>query len=148
MDDGLAEKLFKAFWSNICARGWPQPVKWNELHETQREAWEAAAIAARGEFPVPMLTFRMPGVTSEELAKKLDEAQPKRIVLLDAVDPRVAQMRGFLQGLRLLLHDCPFGHHDGRVITHRSATDEQLVAWLVLLFNARRSIDEMLAEGT
>lgn len=49
MDDGLAEKLFNAFWASVCAHGWPKPCTWFELHETQREAWQQVAIAARAD---------------------------------------------------------------------------------------------------
>jgi hypothetical protein len=47
MDDGLAEKLFNAFWDPLVARGWPRPCAWDELHQTQRDAWEGVAAAAR-----------------------------------------------------------------------------------------------------
>ena len=47
MDDGLAEMLFNAFWDPLVARGWPKPCAWQELHETQRDAWQQVAIAAR-----------------------------------------------------------------------------------------------------
>lgn len=50
MNDGLAEKLFDAFWAGVCAHGWPKPMAWSELHQTQRDAWEQVAIAAREDF--------------------------------------------------------------------------------------------------
>lgn len=49
MDDGLAEKLFNAFWHSVVAWGWPRPASWTDLHETQREAWQQVAIAARAD---------------------------------------------------------------------------------------------------
>lgn len=49
MDDGLAERLFNAFWAPIVAAGYPPPAKWSELGEAQQLAWQAAATAARGE---------------------------------------------------------------------------------------------------
>jgi hypothetical protein len=47
MDDGLAEKLYNAFWDPLVERGWPKPCGWAALHTSQREAWEQVAIAAR-----------------------------------------------------------------------------------------------------
>lgn len=48
MDDGLAEKLFYAFWKPIVDAGYPPPAKWDDLGDAQRTAWQAAAVAARG----------------------------------------------------------------------------------------------------
>lgn len=47
MDDGLAEKLFNAFWAPIVAAGYPPPAKWDELGDAPRIAWQAAAAEAR-----------------------------------------------------------------------------------------------------
>jgi hypothetical protein len=49
MGDDLAKQLFDAFWDPLVARGWPRPCAWNELHETQRAAWEGVATEARRE---------------------------------------------------------------------------------------------------
>lgn len=43
MDDGLAEKLFEAFYFPVV------PVAWKDLPDSQREAWESVAVAARAE---------------------------------------------------------------------------------------------------
>lgn len=50
MDDGLAERLFNAFWKPIVDAGYPPPVTWAALGDAQRMAWQAAAVAARTEF--------------------------------------------------------------------------------------------------
>lgn len=49
MDDGLAERMFEAFWKPIVDAGYPPPAKWNELGEAQHLGWQAAATAARRE---------------------------------------------------------------------------------------------------
>lgn len=93
MDDGLAEKLFNAFWDPIVARGWPKPCAWSDLHDTQREAWEQVAIAARGIFAgkvnaeVEMLHGAIDGWRSENerLTGELAETEESLRCALQAV---------------------------------------------------------------
>ncbi len=46
---------------------------------------------------VPLVRVPMPGVVTEELLKRLEQAQSERLVLLDAVDPRVAALKAALR---------------------------------------------------
>jgi hypothetical protein len=39
-----------------------------------------------------------------------------------------------------LLRDCPFGHHNGRVLTSRQTTEADLVAWIDRLYEIKETL--------
>jgi hypothetical protein len=49
MDDGLAEKLFDAFWASCAGGDFVRLGPWSALRDEQREAWQAVAAMARRE---------------------------------------------------------------------------------------------------
>ena len=52
-----------------------------------------------------------------------------------------------LDDVLALLHETPFGHVDGRLITGRGTTDGEIVGWVKRIYAMKERLRDALEEG-